>query len=173
MKQRVMIVTCDDRRPWLDDCLDSLCHRSDLMVVNTPGWEVEKLRYMYEQTDVDEWYFIQDSMIIKDDSFIDEAFAIKGSVSMTECPVVMGMYIGKWCRSTLDKIEIPRSKDKYFAILNEVGWCPEYAALEGRIPVQFPEINDKMFGDRREERHGRTNLILENDFFKKWKGTWN
>src|SRR5690606_20970585 len=40
-----------------------------------------------------------------------------------------------------------------------------------RMPTIWPDVVDAT-ALRREHRHGRDNLVLGNDLFLKWKGTW-
>jgi len=62
--------------------------------------------------------------------------------------------------------------DKRDAIRHEIDWHKRYVEVAGNPQVLFPELTDAN-STRQEERHGRTNLVLENDYLVKYKGTWS
>ena len=64
----------------------------------------------------------------------------------------------------------PVVADKMSSIANEIMWTRDYADRAGGVPVLFPELTDSAGVMR--ERFGRENLLLENSYFRKWKGTW-
>ena len=168
MKQAIVVPTAPGREMWVHDLMKSLDR--DALILSMGGWETGKLQWIIDHTDLDEFFFLQDSCVVHDASFIDEMFSIPGPVSLTECPVIMGMFLGKYTRETLGRIEIPKCVTKRDSIDAEVTWNPRYA--EGLdIPVMFPDLHDKN-ATRQEFRHGRINLVLENEYITKYKGTW-
>ena len=92
------------------------------------------------------------------------------SVPLSNCPTAFGMYLGIYSRATLNKVGIPVAQNKEDAIRYEVEWHREYCNQE-QVEIMFPELTD---GNAKgtEEHHGRINLVLENDYLIKYKGTW-
>jgi len=56
------------------------------------------------------------------------------------------------------------------SIANEIMWTRDYADKAGSVPVLFPDLTDA--DGHMGEKFGRMNLVLENQYFRKWKGTW-
>jgi hypothetical protein len=57
------------------------------------------------------------------------------------------------------------------SIRAEIEWTTGYAAAAGDVPVVFPELRDST-NRGFVEHHGRINMVLENDYLRKFKGTW-
>jgi hypothetical protein len=109
-------------------------------------------------------------VIIKDQSFLQAGWRKGTSVPLSNCPTAFGMYLGIYSRATLNKVGIPVAQNKEDAIRYEVEWHREYCNQE-QVEIMFPELTD---GNAKgtEEHHGRINLVLENDYLIKYKGTW-
>lgn len=107
-------------------------------------------------------------MIIKDYKWIDEAFNHEGSVAIGWYPGFM--YLGKYKRDILEKIDIPRVKNKLESIQYEQEWTQRYFGADPNTKRMFTDLTDtNVF----EERNGRINMVLECDGFIKYKGTWS
>jgi hypothetical protein len=74
-------------------------------------------------------------------------------------------------RHVIERIGVPTVKDKADSILLEIDWHRRYVDVAGEPTVLFPELTDAN-ATGVVERHGRANLVLENDLIVKWKGTW-
>ena len=157
------------RQAWLADCSASL-GREHIAVVSF-GYELAKIAWVMENTTVDRFFFLQDSWQIKSAEFWDLLGQFEGSIALTRDPYFFGCYAGVYQRSVVERIGIPEVKDKQDSILLEIDWHRRYVEASGEPTVLFPELTDKNATDV-VERHGRKNLVLENDLVVKWKGTW-
>jgi hypothetical protein len=79
----------------------------------------------------------------------------------------MGIYDPK----VLRQIDVPIPKSKAEAIEFELSWTKKYVDQVGSVEVLFPELKDAN-AQGIEMRHGRENLILENEYLIKYKGNW-
>jgi hypothetical protein len=165
----IVIGSSPDRQKWLADCSASI-KREHIAVVNT-GYELGKMRWVMENTTADRFLFLQDSWQIKDDRFWTLLDGLSGSVAITDDPYFYGCYAGVYERWVIDKIGIPVMADKADAIRNEITWHENYCKTVGDLTVLFPELKDSN-ATRQVELYGRTNLVLENDYIVKYKGTW-
>jgi hypothetical protein len=170
LNKAIVIATTNGREEWLKDCLESLkdYKTHPIIVLNQYEWEIGKIKWIYDHTDLDEFIFLQDSVIIKDISWIDVVFNLTGhSVSLCEPPFTM--YMGKFTREGLSKLEMPLIRTKKEAVFYEANWCSEYARLND-YSVLWTDLVDN---PSREFHHGRENMVLENPYIKKYKGTWD
>ena len=165
-----VIGSSPDRHEWLADCSASI-RREHIAVVNS-GYELGKIRWVMENTNADRFLFLQDSWQVKDDGLWDLLEAQSGSVAITNDPYYYGCYAGVYERWVIEQIGVPLIADKREAIRNEIDWHKSYVEVSGNPQVLFPELIDRN-STRQEEKHGRTNLVLENDYLIKYKGTWS
>jgi hypothetical protein len=165
----VVIGSSLGREDWLADCSASI-NREHIVVVNN-GYELGKIRWVMENTTADRFLFLQDSWVIKSDGFWELLEQFEGSVSLNRDPYFFGCYAGVYERRVIEKLGIPMAWDKEVAILHEINWHRKYVSLSGEPTVLFPELTDKN-ATGIVEHHGRDNLLLENDFVAKYKGTW-
>jgi hypothetical protein len=165
----IVIATTPGREEWLSQCLKSLGNR-DHIVISDFSWELGKIKWMYDNTSIERWLFLQDSIVIKDEKFFDLIFSYDKSVAVSSCPVLFGMYLGIYHRETLSKINIPKVKDKEQSIFYEHSWNNEYCKNE-KVPLLFKDLSDSNSKGQK-FLFGRNNLILENDYLIKYKGTW-
>lgn len=136
------------------------------------SYECGALRAIMSMTDLDEFILIQDTFEIKNTSFIDHMFEGYPGRSVSFGPY-FAHYFGKFRREVLEKFEIPETYTKYDAIMAEKDFIGKvYFESEENIPVLFPDFNDFNKDNIIEERWGRANLKLENDYVIKRKGTW-
>jgi hypothetical protein len=165
----VVIGSSPDRQKWLADCSGSI-KRDHIAVVNT-GYELGKIRWVMENTTAQRFLFLQDSWQIKDERFWQLLDGLSGSVAITADPYFFGCYAGVYERSVIEQIGVPVMADKRDAILHEIKWHKSYVEVAGEPTVLFPDLTDsKALGQI--ELHARTNLVLENDYLVKYKGTW-
>jgi len=157
------------REAWLADCSASIT-REHIAVVSF-GYELGKIRWVIENTTADRFLFLQDSWQIRSEGFWDLLEQFEGSVALTRDPYFFGCYAGVYERSVIERLGVPVVKDKAHSILLEIDWHRRYVALHGEPTVLFPGLTDGN-AVREEERYGRVNLVLENEFVTKWKGTW-
>ena len=140
------------------------------LVVSVPGYELAKLQWIVENTILDRFLFVQDSVIVSPGLY-DRLTAFDGSVALMSDPVPFGCYLGVYERKVLQKVGIPEIRSKREAVEAEIWWTKAYCAEASNVPVLFPELSDRN-AKRQVEHHGRNNLVLENDFLLKYKGTW-
>ena len=164
-----VIGSSPDRQAWLADCSASL-GREHIAVVSY-GYELAKIAWVMENTTVDRFFFLQDSWVIKSDKFWDLLDQFEGSVALTRDPYFFGCYAGVYERSVVDRIGTPVVKDKQDSILLEIDWHRRYVEASVEPTVLFPELTDKNAAGV-VVKHGRENLVLENEFVMKFKGTW-
>lgn len=80
------------------------------------------------------------------------------------------MYLGKYDRRILDQMYIPTPFNKAEAVKFEQEWNRAYIKNDPNFKVFHQPLHDvEVF----EEKFGRNNMILENDFIKKYKGSWH
>ncbi len=163
MKRGIVIACIESQRQFYEDMVKSL--KTPYPIVFS--WEgVDRPENSHEYGAIkvgtqhfDEFIFLHSTMIVKDNSIFDKLFALEGTVALTErffhC---MGKFVTK------DISPIPEVHNKHEAISQEVHWFKNpYTVFEPQLPV----VSDKF-----EEKYGRKNMILENEFFIKYKGHW-
>ena len=166
----VVIGSSPDRQNWLYDCSSSI-KREHVAVVNF-GFELAKIKWVIQNTKEDRFLFLQDSWLVKDERFWQLLEAKEGSVCLTADPYYYGCFAGVYERWVIEQIGIPVTETKLEAIQNEIAWHKEYVRVAGEPTVLFPELTDKN-ATRTIEKNGRMNLVLENEFIVKFKGTWH
>jgi len=165
----VVIGSAPGREDWLKDCSASI-NREHLAVVNT-GFELAKIDWVIKNTNCDRFLFLQDSWIIKSAEFWEQLEMHSGSIALSRDPYFYGCYAGVYERSIIERIGIPAITEKRQAIHFEIAWHQEYVKVSGEPYVLFPELTDAN-AKRQVEKYGRINLVLENDYIAKYKGTW-
>lgn len=156
------------REQWLADASNSI--QSEHIAVVNYGYELAKIRWVLENTTAERFLFLQDSFIVKDQSFFDVLSLFTGSVALFNDPVPYGCFAGVFERSVLEKVGVPVVASKRDAVRLEVDWSNRYVEAAGGVPVLFPEVRDET--GYIESHNGRDNLVLENSFIIKFKGTW-
>lgn len=166
----IIIATTNGREQWLEQCLESLegYTRYPKLVTMSGDWELGKIKNASESMVIDEFIFLQDSMVIKDYKWIDEAFDYHGSVSIGWRPFFM--YLGKYKTDILRSIEIPKVNNKLDAVNYEYTWPLEYIKADPSTKHIFTDLTDTNIFL---EKFGRMNMVLENDQLIKYKGTWS
>jgi hypothetical protein len=163
----IVVATTPGREAWLADCLASLGR--PCMILSDFSHELGKIRWVYEHTAIDRFLLLHDSCIVKHPALFDLLDGPE-SVSLSNCPGPFGAYLGVYTRDTLSRVELPVVRDREHAIELEREWCAAYADA-GPWRLLFDDLTDA-FASGTEERHGRINLRLENQYVIKFKGTW-
>lgn len=176
MTDAIVICTTPGREAWLRDCIDSI-HRTasdkwQVLVLSDFNFELGKIRWLLDNTTLDRWFLLHDTIVVHSAELFAQAFAQPASCAISDCPVKFGMYLGVYTRSTLNALErIPQPNRKDEAIFWERQFADEYCAVEN-VPTLCPEFTDANAVGQ-EERHGRNNLVLQHPWLTKYKGTWS
>jgi len=177
MKQIIYVATTPGRVEFLTNFLESMRKydgKYPLFIESSYeyGWFDFARNYEW-----DELLFLHDSCEIKDYDLFDMVFeTYKGkSVSFTGIPYFL-MGLGKFLRDPYLKASFDTKnaymdyKDKEFTFGND------YVKYAGEPPVVlFPEFLENEKKDKyraMERKFGRQNIILENQYIKKYKGHW-
>lgn len=163
-----VIGSSPDRAHWAADALASV--PGDAIVVAVPGFELGKLRWVVENTTVDRFLFIQDSVIVSQ-ALYGSLSEFQGSVALLSDPVPFGSYLGVYERKILQAVGFPNIRSKRESVDAEIWWTKAYCQLAGNVPVLRSQTCDAN-ATKIVEKHGRQNLVLENELFVKYKGTW-
>jgi len=108
----------------------------------------------------DEFIFIHDTTLIKDNEIFDRLFNTEGHVFITEG---MYHYMGKFASNDLPVL--PKVTNKTEAIQQELHWFNKpYSIMENPLPVHTKEF---------EEKYGQRRMRLECPSIIKWKGTFH
>lgn len=167
---QVVIGTTPNREHWLSESLKSMGDRP-VMVLSDYTFELGKIEWVYRNTNLDRFLFMQDSVIVKNPEFFDLVESHSGSVSINKDPSYYGCYLGVYEREVLDAVSIPKIQKKSESIYHEINWNLQYVKAAKSVKVLFPELSDAN-AKRTEIKYGRENLVLENDYLIKYKGDW-
>lgn len=166
MKRGIVITTHKSTQPFLIDLLISLqdCKYPIVIVYNTDEDNQYEKRGLETGRDLfDEFIYLHDTVIIKDQSIFDKLFVINGMISIA--PNFL-MYLGKYDSQKLREVSIPQVWDKHGAIAMEF-WLRQVFPVPCFDPT-FVDGNHTF-----EDKHGRKNMKLENDFLIKYKSCWD
>ena len=152
--------------PWISECLDSLqgVKYPILLCINPEGksaYDMEAFYYAQEHG-VEEFIVLHDSMVIKDQSFFEEAFGRPGHVKLT--PMFL-MGFGKFVLKGLPPLP-PKPIGKKAAVSFETHYLRKLPASSEMFP-KFRDTNNFV------QKHGQKRMVLENDYLIKYKGTWD
>jgi hypothetical protein len=167
MKTAVVVATTPGRSQWVNDCLASITLPS--LVVSGFGYELGKLKWVYDNTDIDKFVFLQDSVIIRDNELLLSLFDIEGSSCLFEDYNCLNGYLGVYERSTLNTLEIPEVRNKREAVHYEHHWTWEYIQ---HCEVFSHPISKNVTQIETLFKHGRANQVTVTPLLEKWKGTW-
>ena len=168
--QAIVIATTPTPSKWLPNLLKSLSgyDKYQIIIISNYGYEVGKLRWVVENTTLSEFVLLQDSCEIKDTRIFDLCFD-KVGYTVTFDPKFRS-YMGKWRREILERIGIPTAKTKMDAVRYEEDWAHiRYLSAERKKMHLFDGFSRS---EIYEKKYGRTNMILENDYIKKYKAVW-
>ncbi len=175
MSVAIVIGSVSRDSPWLADCVHSLvgchypvhAHFTRQFELDTIGWAAKQF---------DEFVFLPESTVVLDQQVFDWCFEeFKGSsVNLgTAQGLRFRMYLGKYRAEPVNMMGVPEVRDKWDAVNFESSWCLAYASLEaaaGRL-VDFggPLEHTTNFV----ERHGRRNMVVENEYLRRFKGSYD
>ena len=165
----IVIATTPGRQDWLKQCLNSIS--KPVLVLSDFTFELGKINWIFNNTKIDRFMFLQDSIIIKDEKIFELLYEDKGSIALTNDPCMYGMYMGVYERHVLEKVDIPIPKSKAESIQYELTWTDAYCKAARNVRLAFTDLTDSR-AKRKEVIFGRENLVLENDFLIKYKGNW-
>lgn len=137
------------------------------------GWVMEGVRKMWETTAYEELFFMNESMVVKDNSIWDIVFHDYGgkSVCMSERYL---MFFGKFRRQMINQLSFPTVTTKLEDVfLGEGQWCRQYYELGDHVEIEPLADGDTTDESRFVEMHGRRNLVLENRYFIKYKASYD
>lgn len=174
----------------LNNCIDSIIHKCYpyriYVVINGVGEENKTIgSYRYLKDDrfelgaineavntfnLDEFVLLQDTIEIKNTSLFDITFGSEYENKTVYYFHRFMCYAGKYRKEILDKIGIPVVTTKFDSVIQEDLFHKKYFEADTKSVCLFPELNDTYIF---EEKFGRKNMIIENSFLKKYKGTWN
>lgn len=173
----IVIATHQSTKPFLKDLLYSLrgCKYKKLVIenettnsryiANRGGYE---LGAMYKATTLanDDLFFLQDTCVIKKKKILEIAEKAPGGMAL--CHKFMS-YLGKYKRAVLDTMVIPGVDNKQDSLRHEFSWTAEYISLDKDFQYAPDPLGDSNVF---EEKHGRKNMVLENDYLIKYKARW-
>lgn len=160
----VVVGTHPDRKPWLTDCLASIRRSSPrrrVFVHGTGGYEPAALRAGCAK--FDQFLFLQDSVTILHPDFWTTIDASGPAWLAGWPPMFLGIYNAADVAPLLPDHEVSKVESTHLE-----GALPHSLPM----PTLWPDVVDAT-ALRREDRHGRDNLVLGNDLFLKHKGTWS
>jgi len=165
----IVVATTPGRENWLSQCLASI--DKPVLVLSDFTFELGKINWIFNQTKIERFMFLQDSIVIKNHKIFELLYNDKGSIAFTNDPRFYGMYMGVYERKILQQIDIPIPNNKKEAIAYELSWTETYCKAAKNVRVAFPDLTDSN-AKRKEVIFGRENLVLENDYLIKYKGNW-
>jgi hypothetical protein len=165
----IVIATTPGRENWLSQCLASISQ--PVLVLSDFTFELGKINWVFNNTKIERFMFLQDSVVVKDEKLFELLIHDKGSISLTNDPCIYGMYMGVYEREILKQIEIPIPQNKAQSIAYELSWTDTYCRVAKNVRVAFTDLTDAN-SKRKQVLFDRENLVLENDFLIKYKGNW-
>lgn len=172
INKAIVIGTYHGREDWLADCLQSLAGYETYPVISVAiPWELNVIKWCYQWTNLDEFLFLQDTVVLKDLRWLDYVMGdSSGDVSL--CHKLYFMYLGKYRRQTINAMYAPVwpvVNNKRDAVTYEGEWTNRYVEA-GEVVTSLWDLDDT---EHYVERHGRLNKVIENDHIIKYKGTWS
>lgn len=132
-------------------------------------YECGALQALRDNTDLEEFILLQDTIEILNPGFFEKMFDMAGSVAYGP---KFPFFLGKFRREVLEKVEIPLTLTKHESIAAEGSFLHTYMAAEPNMqvfdPLFYPVIDDEHV----HMKWGRANLITENRYLIKRQGTW-
>lgn len=171
MRKGIVILTHEDTRfnelIELNISLFEACNIDYIIASNSSNSKYERLGLEAGMISFDEFILLQDSVIIKNIDLIKQMLDTNGSVWLSN----WGQnYFCKYRTGILKQLELPNIKSKLDSVKYERDFHETYKKLEKPIVLMDGCLeNTNIF----EEAYGRLNMISENEYFKKYKGTWD
>ncbi len=170
MSQAIVVIHNRYDSPWLSDLLLSIDTDYPIIITNHNGWMMPAIEKAFRTTDFDELFFLNESMIVKDNSIWNIVFEENAGRGVAVGDNYL-MFLGKYLRKHVEQTTFPVvNSKKEDVLLGEQGWSAQYRKADPSF-LQIEGMTDTF--DVFEEKHGRQNMVLEGKYFKKWKGSWN
>lgn len=165
----IVVCTTPKTTNWLNNLLTSFrgYDKFPIVILSDFTYELGKINFIHKMTCITEFFLLQDSLEIKDPSIFEKGFTYAGSVAWD---AGLKSYLGKYRREILDKCHIPLPKTKMDSVVFEESFNYEYLAKE---PKKWVLHDDFCHSTVFEEKLGRTNMVLEDEYLKKYKHIWN
>lgn len=168
MRKMIFISTAPGREHWVKDCSASITLPHT--IVSMPGnYELGKIRWILENTIIDRFIFLQDSVVVRNEALLVQAFECEGSVCLHCGPCCFGCYMGLYERKSLLKVPIPDITNKHDSIECETKWTKRYIAACGGIRHHTNWICQNAFPVA---RHGRENSLTITSMYDKYRGDY-
>lgn len=171
MKKAIVISTSPKRFVWLNNLLQTLNNYQDypiLIFANEENYEHGNIKYALD-IGLDEFFFLQDSVEIKNTDIFKIAFEDYEGRLVAVDPSFKS-YLGKYTRKSLENACIPEKQDKITAVDTEQNLGDFLVRTNIDMVSLTTDFNkSNVF----EEKFGRVNMILENEYLKKYKATWS
>ncbi len=135
------------------------------------GYEIGGIQAALEYTSWDEFFLLQDTFEVKNQDLFRQLFEEYAGRSVSYNPHLQ-MYSIKYRREILNRMHVPEVRTKREAIQLEEDFNRLYSKEDGNIHIFNPNFRDENFYESFEEKFGRNNLKLEDDYLIKRKGTW-
>lgn len=165
----IVIGSSPDRAEWLQASSGSIGREH--IVVSNWGFELGKIAWVMNNTTANRFLFLQDSWVVKTPKLFTLLDSIDGSIAITQDPYYFGCFAGVYERHVIEDIGVPVIESKFDAVQAERYWHESYVQCNGEPTVLFPDLTDES-STQTIFLNGRENLILENEYLMKYKGTW-
>ncbi len=140
-----------------------------VLIDESDSFELGAIKKILYDTDLDEILLLQDTCYIKNYAIFDLIFQ-EGSVGFEENYL---SYLGKYERKILETMDIPDIRNKEQSVKAEGDFNKEYVK-RANPKILFPGFGWEHYNKARfEYKFGRKNLVCENDYLIKYKGTWS
>lgn len=176
IKQAIIVPTCKKFKPWLDNFMKTINTEYPIIIVyNTKENNMYDVLGVTTAIDlgIEEFFVMHDTMEVKDNSLFDILFKEHKGKTVFLNPVGQ-MFLNKYVlkdilESGVDYKRLYTVKNKLNAVHAESGFN---GSLKQKIKpiILFPNFVD---GPKREQKFGRNNMVIENQYLKKYKGTYS
>lgn len=165
---------------WTCDLLDSLTGSPyDVIVHQTWDFELSTINYVVtepELAEVEEFIFLPQSTVVKDLDLLRICFEEHAGYSVNLANAQgfhFRMYLGKYLRDSVLELGVPEVRSKWDAVHQELTWGSAYFAQEFHADRLVDVGGNLEHTDVFEQRHGRLNMVVENEYLRRYKGTWD
>lgn len=136
------------------------------------NFELGAIKGALDHTHFDEFVLLQDTVEVLNQDIFRILLEDYEGKSVAYNPHFQ-MYLGKYRRPILQKVEIPIPLTKAEAVRYEETFHRQYREADPETVIFNHRFVDENFYGSWEERFGRTNLVLRDDYLIKRKGTWD
>jgi hypothetical protein len=124
-----IIVVINDANSSRQEWVDALQEIYHVLPIFENKYEMGAIKAIYEQTDIEEFWLVQNTIEVFDTRVFPLAFSYTGK-SISYAYNQFENYLGKYVRSTLDKVEIPDTPSKHDALYQEFAFHIKYCEAE-------------------------------------------